>query len=292
TTVIQNLNTNEKFYSLRTKIKSLNQDFIFDGIYSVYDQYKIVKLEYEDGVYLDERKITLTKFTSIPLDDSITNQTLSVKYKTNLNWNPFTNDKDKERLVFKYGINYLTTDNKPIYAHFPTHFKNEQNLFGKIISSRGLDNNYEDPTNKIIFINSKEELATKIGHDSIEKNIKTDFNKKTLVALLLKEEHSYYERDYYNTFIAKKYDVDPKTKTINVELEYNYIPRFSTTKEIIKRPDIEPDAIWDFYVAFFFEIDKLENIEEYKLKIDTKKTDYETWSKKPKTDWDSLPWNE
>ncbi|AJQ45504.1 hypothetical protein JM47_02955 [Ureaplasma diversum] len=289
--VIQNLNTNEEFYSLETKIKSPTQDFIFDGIYSVYDQYKIVKLEYEDGVYLDEDERKRTKYTSIPLDDSITNKILSVKYKTNLNWNPFTNDKNKERLVFKDGVNYLTTDNKPIYAQFSRHFENEKNIHHKIISARALDNNHEDATNKIIFINNKEELATKIGFDSLDKNIKTDFNKKTLVALLLEEEHSYYNNDYYNTYIAKKYDVDPKTKTINVELEYNYLPKFSSTKEIIKRRNSEPTAIWGFYVAFFFEVDQLDDIEQYKLKLKTKKTDYETWYKKPKTDWDSLPWN-
>ncbi|KEZ22262.1 hypothetical protein UDIV_6770 [Ureaplasma diversum NCTC 246] len=288
--VVENQKTKERFESLRSKIENINQDFFFLYLYSVYDQYKIVELKYFNEEYKD-KKDNKDEYISIPLSDEIKNQIFTVKYKTNLKANPFTNEKDKERLYVLNGLKYLSNDNKTFYFYYSDRADIlDQNTKKNIIKYVSETTPVEEYNKKFFIIKSKEELLStfKSGALDIDNVVTTNFDKKNLLVLLFKDYTSGYFRPEYRIKVPKRVDINSQTKTINVELEENNeAPWFKTKKDVSKRSNTIPTANFQNYPIFLLEVDKIDNLSEYNLKFDFKDKE-----KDETIEWDSLPWNE
>ncbi|KEZ24130.1 hypothetical protein [Ureaplasma diversum] len=79
-------------------------------------------------------------------------------------------------------------------------------------------------------------------------------------------------------------NIDSKTKTINIELEYGIRPLFDADEGVMKRPVDVPTSLSENNAIFLLDIDKVEDLSEYSLKFDFKTTE-----NKKLFHWDSLP---
>ncbi|AJQ45626.1 hypothetical protein JM47_03695 [Ureaplasma diversum] len=79
-------------------------------------------------------------------------------------------------------------------------------------------------------------------------------------------------------------NIDSKTKTINIELEYGIRPLFDADEGIMKRPVDVPTSLSENNAIFLLEIDKVNDLSEYSLKFD-----FKTIENKKLVHWNSLP---